>query len=170
MITAGLRPFAVEVFCGSGRYTKALRSMGIDAWGIDWKGGRLSAETPALLHLNLTTDADTKTFKHLLRHPMLIYCHMAPPCGTCSRAREIPLRDGRPGPPPLRSELHPRGFPDLEQRLPREAPRVAAANLLYDLVVEATTQLISRDILWSIENPRDSLLWHYPGIFSFACA
>ena len=101
-LTAGLRPFAVEMFCGSGRYTKSLRALGIDAWGIDWKGGRLTAETPAVLQLNLTTEADVKTFRHLLRAPYA--CIL--PCGPTmwhgfqsagnSFARRAPLPSSSP--------------------------------------------------------------------------
>ena len=37
---------------------------------------------------------------------------VAPPCGTASQARSIPLPSGK-GPVPLRSETHPCGLPDI---------------------------------------------------------
>ena len=45
------RPFCLEVFCGSARYTKALRALGADAWGIDWKAvaSRLSRQPSSWL-------------------------------------------------------------------------------------------------------------------------
>ena len=101
------RPFILEVFAGSSRLTKELRSAGLDAWAIDWKGGKLLPETPVIIYLNLTIADDIASFRRLLRHPGLMYVHFAPPCGTCSRARGIPLSNGKPGPPPLRSEEHP---------------------------------------------------------------
>merc|ERR1712051_146773 len=67
------RPFAIEVFAGSARLTKALRSQGLDAWGVDWKGGKLMAETPAILMLNLTVAAGVQVFRRLLQHPRLVY-------------------------------------------------------------------------------------------------
>ena len=43
------RPFCVEIFGGSGRLTKALRAEGFDAWSADWKGSKLTLESPACL-------------------------------------------------------------------------------------------------------------------------
>ena len=39
------RPFVLELFAGSGRLTRTLRARGLDAWAIDWVGGRLQRET-----------------------------------------------------------------------------------------------------------------------------
>ena len=114
--------------------------------------------------LSLTCEEDQKTFWHLLNHPMLKYVHFAPPCGTCSRAREISLKNGKTGPPPLRDEVHPLGLPHLEAKFPQEVPRVQAANRLYQLIASAATVLLEKNITWTIENPRGSLLWYVPGI------
>ena len=160
------RPFALELFAGSGRLTKHLRDRGLDAWAIDWKDGRLAPETPAILMLNLTVEKDQRAVHHLLMHPRLTYVHMAPPCGTCSRARGIPLSSGQPGPPPLRSEEHPLGLPTLPLQHPREVSRVQAANVLYSFVGEVASALIKLGVLWSIENPRDSLMWWTPAVRS----
>ena len=160
LLVAGGRPFILEVFSGSARLTRSFRNAGLDAWGIDWKGGKLIPESPAIILLNLTVASDLAAFQRLLRHPDLIYVHFAPPSGTCSRARGIPLADGRAGPPPLRSETFPLGLPNLAADHPRELPRVDSANTLYKIVCDAALFLITRGVLWSIENPRDSLLWY----------
>ena len=117
--------------------------------------------------LNLTVPAEVRVLHRLLRHPRLLYVHFAPPCGTCSRAREVPLQ-GRRGPRPVRSELYPLGLPDLAVDQPAEVPRVLAANLLYQVVVEAVQILNQNGTAWSIENPRNSLLWHIPGFLDLA--
>ena len=161
LLKASLRPFTLEVFCGSGRLTKQLRQVGLDSFGVDWRGGRLALETPAVLMLNLTLDSDQRALRQLIAHPFLVYLHLAPPCGTCSRAREIPVKDGW-GPPPLRSEQHPFGLPDLAQKFLRELPRVLAANKLYEAAADAVDQCMGRGVLWSVENPRSSLLWAFP--------
>ena len=83
-----------------------------------------------------------------------------PPCGTCSRARGIPLSSGAPGPPPLRSEEYSWGLPDLADLRPQDLGRVRTANTLYEVIREAVLELIARRILWSLENPRDSLFWY----------
>ena len=153
-LTPRLRPFIIEVFAGSGRLTRAFRSLGCDAWGIDWKGGRLARETPAFLTLDLTLESEQKFFDKLITHPLLAFVHFAPPCGTCSRAREIrhaDLRDG--GPPPLRSEAFPLGLPNLLQDHPHEAPRVAAANVLYAFVAPGSTCSTPRTWLGASRTP-----------------
>ena len=61
----------------------------------------------------------------------LLYVHFAPPCGTASLARCIPLK-GRAGPKPLRSMRHPRGLPKLRFA---DRERVNKANRLYHLTV-----------------------------------
>ena len=148
-------PFCLEVCAGSGRLTAALRHFGLDAWGIDHKRSKLVPETAAMLTLDLTDKKDIATLWRLLAHPQLIFVHMAPPCGTCSRARDRALR-GVPGggPPPLRSPDFPEGFPDLADRLPDGHARVVAANAIYQLLVEIALYLLSRGIAWAMENPR----------------
>ena len=55
--------------------------------------------------------------------------HLAPPCGTCSKARGMPMPDGTPGPPPLRSLDFLLGVPDMS---PGDRVKVEAANRLYE--------------------------------------
>ena len=102
VLTIG-RPFALELFCGSARLSRSMRLAGLDAWGVEWSGCRLVHETPAVLHLDLATSVGQRLLWDLLRHPDLVCVTLVPPCGTSSRAREIPLGDGSAGPPPLRS-------------------------------------------------------------------
>ena len=158
-LKAGPAPFCLEVFAGSGRLTCALRRLGFDAWGIDHKRGRLLPETPAMLMLDLSDEADFRKFVRLLDHPALVYVHFAPPCGTASLARTL-----RPGPPALRSAEFPRGLPSLKADHPREAVRVAAANRLYEATAKAIQLLVIRRIAWSLENPSGSFFWDFPEI------
>ena len=81
-----------------------------------------------------------------------------PPCGTFSRAREI----RRPGaPPPLRNLEHIRGFRDLTWT---NKARLRSANLLTDFMARCCRQLSARGVCWSIENPSNSLIWHFPSV------
>ena len=102
VLTAGDRAFALEIGAGSGRLTAELRSIGFDAWGIDHRTGKIAPETPAIIFLDLESEQDSRRLLNLFNHPMLKVVHIAPPCGTCSRARDI-----RPGPPPLRRSASP---------------------------------------------------------------
>ena len=95
----------------------------------------------------------------------------AVPCGTCSKARSIPLSAHFHGPRPLRSESHPRGLGNLTEA---EQLRVDKANLIYDHVYVCACQVLSKNGLVIIENPRNSILWHldnYVHLSSFpACS
>ena len=99
--------------------------------------------------------------RRLLEHPLLCYAHFAPPCGTASRARSIPLGPTDHGPRPLRSEAFPAGLPHLHEA---QQAKVSTANLLYNLVALSVDQLSSRGLAWSIENPRGSYMWLMPAM------
>ena len=87
-----------------------------------------------------------------------MFVHAAPPCGTCSRAREI----ARPNAPrPLRTELQPLGRDGLTAT---EQARVDAANAIYAGLADFFTRCHAMDIPWSVENPSRSLLWLIPCI------
>ena len=95
------------------------------------------------------------------------YLHIAPPCGTASRAREKPISaalraQGIPSPKPLRSESCPLGLPGL-QGLDRA--RVESANAIYLWMVKLVLAADALGIWWSIEHPRRSLLWHIPAVY-----
>ena len=79
----------------------------------------------------------------------------AVPCGTSSRALEIPIKGG---PTPMRSEEFPRGLPGLNavQQL-----RVSKANDIYDNVAVIFDHMISIGGLCGVENPWRSWLWSF---------
>lgn len=88
---------------------------------------------------------------------------MGVPCGTASRARKkmIPkqiLAQGAADPQPLRSETHPWGLPQVEPSS-KDAQRLHLANQLYKLVLQVVHLCNAKGVLWSIENPKRSLLW-----------
>ena len=58
-------------------------------------------------------------------------------------------------PRPLRSDDHPDGLPSLEGA---DKERVASANILYSFVAKAVVELTRRNILWTVENPTNSLM------------
>ena len=81
---------------------------------------------------------------------------MAPPCGTASLARQIPIPGEDFAPRPLRSLLEPDGLSDLTQN---EMLRVGQANLLYQFVAD-TIDLCNELGKWCmVENPANSLFW-----------
>ena len=110
------------------RVTAALRrcgfegSQGIDHVFVD------GAACPVLL-ADLTTCVGQALALNWLSSPHVVGLFIAPPCGTCSRAREILLPDtGAPCPAPLRTFEFPDGLPNLSGS---NLVRVNKANQLY---------------------------------------
>ena len=83
--------------------------------------------------------------------------HLAPPCGTSSRAREKPIPElGDKAPKPLRDEHHPFGYPWLQGT---DRIRVLQSNLLYSFVVDLLFFAFTYNIIISVENPANSWIW-----------
>ena len=151
-------PFVIELFAGSGRVTAHLKHVGVKAsFGVDHK--KLSKIAPVQI-VDLTTLSGQKLCMQWCESPLLAGVFAAPPCGTCSKAREIILRDSKgrplPGPRPLRSEACPNGLPFLK---PVDRARVSAANRLYAFLSRLVQKLVIKGIPIVIENPRNSLYW-----------
>ena len=121
-----------------------------------------------MLHFDLTSESEVRALRRLLRHPRLAYVHMAPPCGTASRARNIKLGKDDHGPPPLRSEVHPLGLPSVARDHPELVPRLEAANALYKFAADLAKELTDLGVCWSVENPSNSYMWWCPGFKEIA--
>ena len=149
----------IEIFSGSGRLTASIRKLGLRAVAIDRGASRTSGPV-TILDLTKTDDLDfLKNFIISERHN-IIYIHMAPPCGTCSAARNKRHRDleeaGYILPQPVRSRAFPMGLPTNRGL---DAAKVAAANILYYATLEIAKLCLQYDILFSLENPENSLFW-----------
>ena len=149
----------IEIFLGSGRLTAAIRKIGMRAVAIDRSADRTSGP---VMTLDLTKADDVEFLKNFIisERMNIVYIHIAPPCGTCSAARNKRHRDleaaGYDLPRPLRSKLYPMGLPTLRGL---DAAKVASANLLYFATLEIAKICLQYDILLSIENPENSLFW-----------
>lgn len=152
------QPFVLELFAGSARVTASLRYLGLkSSFGTD-HALRNPAGKVVLCDLNTKEGRDL--CRLWIKSPMLLGIFAAPPCGTCSLARTIPVRlkSGKvvPGPPPLRSKFRPNGLPGLSftNRL-----RVSKTNQLYHFLAEVALSCIARGLIVAIENPKNSLFW-----------
>ena len=150
-------PVVFELFAGSARVTAAIRNLGWSYAQVVDHQCKSNAAANILL-----TDLSTTEGRTLLRFwltcPYLVGVFMAPPCGTASLARLLPVFDDEgnqlPAPPPLRSDRHPDGFPWLQGLV-----RVSQANILYDVVADTCNFPFERPVLLAVENPRGSLMW-----------
>lgn len=109
---------------------------------------------------DLTTKNGQALFMTWMNAPNLAGIFAAPPCGTCSLARNIKVRGPKgniiSGPVPLRSQKYPEGFPNLTNT---NLKRVLSANKLYDFLSKVVLKANDRGLIFVIENPRSSLFW-----------
>ena len=151
-------PFFLEICAGSARVTSCLQHLGLkSSFGVDHKRQKNAGR---LLVADLTSEEGQALCWKWIRSPSCIGIFVAPPCGTCSRARGIPvkLKSGKtiPGPKPLRSDEFPDGLPSLSGT---SLLRVAAANALYKFITDICLYCLNADLTVCIENPRSSIYW-----------
>ena len=153
-------PFMLELFCGSAGVCAQFRLLGGKALGVDHhlKRGKLKA---AAVKLDLTQQWVQDLISKEITMGRVAAVHLGPPCGTASRARNIPIRKmlrkaGAPNPQPLRSERFPEGFPWLKgiNKL-----KVDSANALYSFAAKIANLCDANGVLFMIENPCNSLMW-----------
>ena len=102
-----------------------------------------------------------------LSNEYVVGVFLAPPCGSASRARQIPLKKrllrrsyrfnhAAHGPRPLRSDRHPNGLPNLTFS---ENSRITIANKLYHLTAKVVQWANDVGCVFCVENPQYSLFW-----------
>ena len=159
-------PLMMELCCGTAGVSRAFADLGWKCIALD-KRADLVYTNVEIMAADLTNDNTQARVLELIELSALKYCHMAPPCGTASRARDKPLpaalrAKGIPEPPRARSELHPLGLPNLAVDAPKLHLRVLAANEIYIFLAKVASRLAERKIPFTIENPNRSYLWMLP--------
>ena len=150
----------IELRAGCARLSRCLKNKGFCTISIDHSKNRHQAQHPTI-NLDLASgDCFVQLLSLLESQGTVVYIHAAPPCGTCSRARNrriaFHLRtQGAPDPKPLRSERWPQGLPEL---LGLDAKRVATANAIYQNVCKIVKHFASSALI-TIENPSRSYMW-----------
>ena len=140
----------IEVFAGSAGLCRALKQCGYSqSLAVDKSASPL-ARAP-IVTLELCQPSSLAILLDLIDRDCVAGIHLAPPCGTSSRARELPN-----GPPPLRSVEFPDGLPSLTGL---DALRVSQANELYRVTALIYSICCKKGILCLIENPRRSHFW-----------
>ena len=148
----------IELFCGSGRTTAAIRYLGFrDSFGVDHK--KLSSCAP-VLQIDMESAEGQRLILQYLSDNACLGVFLAPPCGTASRARSIRLLDhkGKPirCPKPVRSDFHPNGIPGL---VGTDFIRVSKSNVLYAFTSRVIRFAHERGLVVCVENPKNSLFW-----------
>ena len=157
---------ALELCAGSAGLSAELAAIGFEVIAIDYERNRQEAKA-ATMKADLSTVAGQSLVMMAFDSDRVFYWHAAPPCGTCSKAREIPVSRaarlaGAPAPVPLRSDDHPEGLPDLTGVAKL---RVVTANSIHSFIAKLAMQCLKthdKNIFFTIENPTGSYLWQLP--------
>ena len=133
-------------FAGRGAFSRAALQAGLRVVSVDHEVVQPFAP---IVNLDLTTESGSRILWDILNAPGVAAVHLRLPCGTSSRARELPIpeamkRAGVPEPPPLRSAEHPLGLPGLADH---HWKRVNSANLLYRLAIEIVLWCHEHDVV-----------------------
>ena len=151
----------LEVFAGTASMVSAAAAAGMKrSVGLDHV--RMAHRQGKVIQLDLLLDSHQSLLWKWLDSPGLAVVWIAPPCGKASRGLGL-VEPGQTGTSPLNSPEHPEGKPDLA---PRDAERVATANLLYVLTARIWKACQERKIPVVIENPYRSPFWHVPQMTS----
>jgi hypothetical protein len=143
--------FALEIFAGTARITKALHTVGFYAFPIDI----CIAE-----HHNLLDTYVEHDILHLLQSGRVSFLWLGMPCTSFSRARKW---DGL-GPGPLRDLFHLNGFSWLNDA---DKKKVRTGNDLLRVSLRFLQVCEQLSIPYALENPSSSYAWEMPQMKRF---
>ena len=140
----------IEIFAGSAVLCAVSKQAGL-ASSIAIDKVRKKSARSSIFQLDLLKSQDRNLLFQWVRSPMLLWIHLAPVCGTASKAREIRRFDNYPK--PMRSSEFPHGLPWLEED---DKLRVELANSLFQFACEIFLLAASLGVFATKENPRSS--------------
>ena len=111
-------PLFIELCSGCGILSASVMAAGFNVIPVDHDHNKHKTKVKTF-NLDLTKESSWSTLKHIVKNCVVIAVHMAPPCGTCSRAREIKLSQHWHGPQPLRDARYPYGVPAMSPNTSR---------------------------------------------------
>ena len=148
----------VEVFAGTARLCKATKEFGIEVLPVDKTSSR--ASQIYIAQYDVTDPEQLECLMEVLeveKH-RIVALHLAPACGTASKAREKKLvswaKKGFKIPKPLRSAQKPMGVDGLAGL---DKIRTESANQVYSATARIMRFCAQHGILCSVENPENSL-------------
>ena len=148
----------LDVFCGTAGVAAAFIQLGGEALGLDHVVNKKKVRGP-VSRVDLCKRENQNLVIQWLHEGRIDGVMLAPPCGTSSRAREIPVfQTGkkRRAPKPLRSKRWPNGIPSLRGL---DATKVKLANKLYAFTRRVIDVCMQKSIPFICENPQRSWMW-----------
>ena len=151
----GTPPLFIELCAGTALLSQQAAEAGFRMLAVDHHGNRFKPHVH-VLQLDLRSPSSWEFLRGVLSSQAVAHVHIAVPCGTCSRARDL-----SPGPPPLRDLHHVWGLPGLS---PTDHARVQSANAIYEGAAAFFEFILASfpQIGVSVENPLHSWLWMLP--------
>ena len=144
----------IEIFAGAAVLCSVAKQLGMkNSIAVD-KVKKQNARS-TVYQLNLLSLRDRQLLEQWMHSDLLLWIHLAPVCGTASRARDI--RGFDDDPKPLRSPQWPEDLPDLA---PKDQERVSLANRLFEAACDFFLLACSRGVLVTMENPKNSYFWY----------
>ena len=156
--------FMIEIFAGAAVLCSVAKQFGLHG-SIAVDKTRKKAARSAIFLLDLTLESDRDLLECWLQSPLLVWIHLAPVCGTASKARNIRRFPGDPA--PLRSNDWPEGLLDLSDHDNR---RAQIANSLFEFSCRLFEKASRLGVLVTMENPKNSFLWITKWVISLMLA
>ena len=150
--------FLLDVFSGTAGVAASFIQLGGDALGLDHMVDKRRMRGP-ISKTDLCKKETQDQVISWLRQKKVDGVMLAPPCGTSSRAREIPIFESgrkRAAPRPLRNKAWPDGIPSLRGV---SALKVKLANKLYAFTRRVIDTCCELHIPFICENPIRSWMW-----------
>ena len=105
------RPYVfLELCAGSATLSAEVKRLGVEVLAFDHESNRHQSKCKVIC-LDLSLPHAFERIVELVTKCNVLGVHMGPPCGTCSKARGIPMPDGSAGPQPLRDDNYLLGLP-----------------------------------------------------------
>ena len=150
--------FLLDIFSGTAGVAASFIQLGGDALGLDHMVDRKRMRGP-ISKTDLCKKETQDQVISWLEQNKVDAVMLAPPCGTSSGAREIPVFESgrkRAAPQPLRSKRWPNGIPSLRGV---SALKVKLANKLYAFTRRVIDTCVRLGIPFICENPQRSWMW-----------
>ena len=143
---------AVELCAGSCKLTAAMSKAGFQGIAVDQERNR-HKQHAAVAKLDLARRESWTLLQQLFDEDPFFFTWGGPPCGTGSRAREIPIAPelisaGAPQPQQLRSDAWPQGLPSLRGT---DLAKVQTANAIWNQMAQFME--------WILNQPKESKGW-----------
>ena len=167
----------LDIFSGTAGVTAAFLQLGGEALGLDHLVDKNRVKGP-VSKVDLCKKQNQQLVLQLqwLDEGKVDAVMLAPPCGTSSRTREIPIIDKkarrRPAPRPLRSQRWPDGIPSLKGL---DAMKVRLANKLCSFTRRVIDKCCELRVQFICENLQRSWMWEtsfcqsLPSVCRFQC-